>query len=631
MGITLPTDPPASRPFILLNDQPANGDGDRDVLGTREAAVHLAELIVASRFSTPFTLGIDAGWGMGKSSLMLQVQERLKAKADSGIEAVWFNAWTAEGAGALDGLIKSVLLSLDENVLRRGLRKIISKRQLMAGARILFIIIASYFHLTRVADEIWNRLSVDARSRNNIRTQMSEIFQQWSTKTKRSPNGRTMVVFIDDLDRCSNDVILEICEAMKLYLDVQGIAFVVGCDQAVLGQAALSAGGQSQNVANASYLEKIIQVTYTKPMPFDDQVEQLINSLARRSGTEAYFTDSVKRIVMGRSGKNPRRIKRLINSFVLEYSLDPGWAEFGAEALIVIILIRHFYPDFYTAIANPAANDIATEFLMYFDIRSNVHLGRAPSEEERRYFQAHLVRAPGEQYVAEDLLRLEQELPVTFPRVVRDIDFVALLRTLSNREDFDRLQRRLQRHPISSVISSEISAPFVAHLQEERDLTGLRVLWIDDQQEAVRYERDVLLALGVTVQMVTSGAEARSAIAERLPHVLISGITRQDDTSAALADLRAMRAAGIYSGPTVFYTDRVTPSRQRVADALKTFIATSPDALVEYLRTYLAGPVPDQDLIPTTGLQPTDPIDGDAAWPVRQGRDTASRWLTGEL
>ena len=84
---------------------------------------------------------------------MLQVQEQLKAKQDSGIEPVWFNAWTAEGASAINGLIKSVLLSLDENVLRRGLRKIASKHRLPARCRILFIILASYFHLTRVADE----------------------------------------------------------------------------------------------------------------------------------------------------------------------------------------------------------------------------------------------------------------------------------------------------------------------------------------------------------------------------------------------------------------------------------------------------------------------------------------------
>lgn len=616
---------------MLLNDQPARGSGGADVLGTEAAAVQLAGLIEASRNSTPFTLGIDAGWGMGKSSLMLQVQEQLKAKQDSGIEPVWFNAWTAEGASALDGLIKSVLLSLDENVLRRGLRKIASKHQLLAGCRILFIILASYFHLTRVADEIWDRLSVDARSRNNIRNQMAGMLQQWKGETKRSPNGRTMVVFIDDLDRCSNDVILEICEAMKLYLDVQGIAFVIGCDQAVLGQAALAAGRQSQNVANATYLEKIIQVTYTKPIPFDDQISDLIDTLAERSGTRSYFSDSVKGIVIERTGRNPRRIKRLINSFVLEYSLDPGWAGFGAEALIIIILMRQFYPDFYHVIADPTSDDIAAEFLAYYDIKTNSQLGRAPTDDERHFFEAHLVRAPEARYEPDDMSRLEEELPVTFPRLVRDIHFVSLLRTLSGRSDFYNLRRRLQRHPISAVTSEEIGISAMAHKEEERDLTGLHVLWIDDNLESIRSELATVIGLGAAVETATTGDEARAAIAERSPDVLISDIARPDGVNAGLNDLEAMRADGTYTGPVIFYSARVTPSRQRSAEALGASITTAPDVLLDYLRTYWEGMAPDPVTLSTGAPLPANQPRRDMAWPARKTRDKANSWLTGEL
>lgn len=615
---------------MLLNDQPVGGSDVHDVLGTHAAAVQLAGLIEASRNATPYTLGIDAGWGMGKSSLMLQVQDTLKAMHGSGIEPVWFNAWTAEGASALDGLIKSVLLSLDENVLRRGLRKIISKRQLLAGGRILFIILASYFHLTRVADEIWNRLSVDARSRNSIRNQMADMLQQWTGATKRSPNGRTMVVFIDDLDRCSNDVILEICEAMKLYLDVRGIAFVVGCDQAVLGQAALAIGRQSQNVANASYLEKIIQVSYTKPIPFDNQISDLIDELAERSGTRSYFSDSVKGIVIERTGRNPRRIKRLINSFVLEYSLDPGWETFGAEALIIVILMRHFYPDFYHVIANPTSDDIASEFLTYYDIKTNFQLARAPDDDERHFFEAHLVRAPGAQYEADDMSRLEEDLPVTFPRLVRDIHFVSLLKSLSRRSDYDSLRRRLQRHPIGAVTSEEIGISMKAH-EEEHDLTGLHILWIDDSHESIGSEIAAVIGMGAAVETVTTGDEARMAISKRNPDVFISDIARLGEPNAGLDDLQAIRADGIYIGPAIFYSARVTPSIQRVAEDLGATITAVPDELLSYLQTCRDGMIADPAALTASVPFPVAPQHRDMAWPTRRTRDKANSWLTGEL
>jgi CheY-like chemotaxis protein len=620
---------PSAATYRLLNDQPERGGAARDILGTHDAASRLAKLIEDSRDSTPFTVGIDAGWGMGKSSLMLQVQEQLRANPESGIEPVWFNAWTAEGTSALDGLIKSVLMSLDENVLRRGLRKILSRQQLMSGIRIVFIIAASYFHLTRVADEIWNRLSVDARSRNSIREQMAGMFEQWTRQTKRSPHGRTLVVFIDDLDRCSNDVILEVCEAMKLYLDVEGIAFVVGCDQAVLGQAALSAGRQSQNVANASYLEKIIQVTYTKPLPFQDQIEQLVGELAVRSGTASFFSDSVTRIVVDRTGRNPRRIKRLINSFVLEYRLDPGWEEFGAEALIIIIVIRQFYADFYHVIADPAAQDIAQEFLQYQEIRKHFQSGSEPTEEERQYYRAHDVRVPGSQYEAEDLTRLEDVLPVAFPHQARDADLASLLRSLSGREDYGRLSDRLRGHPIGAVTAQEI-LPNAAHSDERHDvLNGLHVLWIDDNPSSIEGERAQILDMGATVDLAATAEEARQLISLHPPDVLISDISRAGNSSAGLEDLAAMRADGAYRGPAIFYTARVTPARQRQAEALNAKITTGPSTLIELLRE-VTGSAPDAILLSTSiPRQPDQHDDADMETPTRNTRDRARDWLSG--
>jgi hypothetical protein len=42
-------------------------------------ADELADLILASAPSTPFTLGIEASWGVGKSSLMRRIEQRMKA------------------------------------------------------------------------------------------------------------------------------------------------------------------------------------------------------------------------------------------------------------------------------------------------------------------------------------------------------------------------------------------------------------------------------------------------------------------------------------------------------------------------------------------------------------------------
>ena len=287
--------------------------------------------------------------------------------------------------------------------------------------------------------------------------------------------------------------------------------------------------------------------------------------------------------------------------------------ELGAEALIIIILMRQFYPDFYHVIADPTSDDIAAEFLAYYDIKTNSQLGRAPNDDDRHFFEAHLARAPEARYEPDDMSGLEEELPVTFPRLVRDIHFVSLLRTLSGRSDFYSLRRRLQRHPISAVTSEEIGISAMAHKEEERDLTGLHVLWIDDNLESIRSELATVIGLDAAVETATTGDEARAAIAERSPDVLISDIARRDGVNAGLNDLEAMRADGIYTGPVIFYSARVTPLRERSAEALGASITTAPDVLLDYLRTYWEGMAPDPATLSTCARCPLTSHAG--TWP----------------
>jgi predicted KAP-like P-loop ATPase len=89
--------------FTLLGDQPHSGE--EDPLGFHELAESLAQLILASRRSTPFTLGIEAGWGMGKSTLMARLRERLAREGETAkVTTIEFNAWTADETGVPGGL-----------------------------------------------------------------------------------------------------------------------------------------------------------------------------------------------------------------------------------------------------------------------------------------------------------------------------------------------------------------------------------------------------------------------------------------------------------------------------------------------------------------------------------------------
>jgi predicted KAP-like P-loop ATPase len=91
----------------------------------------------------------------------------------------------------------------------------------------------------------------------------------------------TLVVLIDDLDRCTPDRIVENLEAVKLFLSVEHTAFVIGADRRIVEHAIRSryarpAQSDSQDPRRVSeleaedqlvrdYLEKLVQVPYSIP------------------------------------------------------------------------------------------------------------------------------------------------------------------------------------------------------------------------------------------------------------------------------------------------------------------------------------------------------------------------------
>ena len=128
-------------PYFLLKDEPIE-HGDEDFLGASGVAAGIASMLESSIKSSPFVLAVDAGWGMGKSSLLHQIEDHLSKRPE--IVKLHFNAWTSGGSDALEGLIKAVLAKLDRNSLRRGMRWLARQRNLLIVAQIMTGFAASF-------------------------------------------------------------------------------------------------------------------------------------------------------------------------------------------------------------------------------------------------------------------------------------------------------------------------------------------------------------------------------------------------------------------------------------------------------------------------------------------------------
>ena len=581
------TDP--DRSYRLLNDEPWAADRGEDVLGMTQIAADIASVLVASMGSSPFALAVDAGWGMGKSTLLRLIEDQLPD--DPKIVKLRFNAWTAEGANTLEGLIKSVLGGLDSNVLRRSVRRLARQRNVLIVSRLASGIAARFLGVPRLVDELWAQMGVDAKSRNEMRDWIDDMLGDWISRDGvRDPN-RALVVFIDDLDRCSDDVVVKVCEALKLYLDVRGLIFVIACDQSVLARGVALSGRGTASEGRA-YLEKIVQVAYRMPPPEEEQIRTLIRAYAYESGTVNLFDETVTNIITEGAGRNPRRIKRIINSFVLEYHLDSDWSQppLGSTLLVTAIILQHLYTPFYDLLVseNLDANPIG-EFIDYVCVRNGMSETPADGDDPwwgivHRTFKAYRLQPPDASTAREkpiaELERLERQLPEGFPALARNVAFIALLRRVEDAGANEALCAQLRSRPLATVRDSDLTpaAPV-------GPLAGWRIVCVDDNPESLSILVQMMEGDGASVKVHSARVGSDQDIQRSPPDAVISDITRGDDPVAGFKHIAQLRKSG-YDGSVVFFTSRVTPERRKQARELGALgIVTTERAVIDALRT----------------------------------------------
>lgn len=568
------------RKFRVLNDAPVGEGGNEDLLETTATARRLADLLLDSRSAAPFTLAIDAAWGSGKSSLLRAIDTALRDAPE--VSTVWFNAWTAERVGALQGLIKSVLLSFDRNVIRRAVRQLAGKQRLISWLRATTLIALSFVGLSRVVDELWRQLALDASSRNRIRDVVRDMATNWLAHASDEA-GRLLVVFVDDLDRCSNEQIIQVCEAMKLYLDVPGIVFVLACDSDVVLHAVRDRPGAGHADPEHGYLDKIIQVNHRVDPPSPQRANLLVAGYAARSGTEALFDQDMRALLIERTGGNPRAIKRLINTFVLEYHVRPEWDEAGPENLLKIVLLRQFYPSFYRLFIDSLDTDPIGDFLAYREFRLAAAVGRlgtdgAAARTRDLFGRKHLAApdaAASGPALDEALGRLERQLPAEFVQFGGDAEFSSLLAGLVSQVNTTMMRRVLRRRPLTSTPAPSDSPT---------ELNGLRVLWVDDDANDDFVLAREIRARGAQLVIVNDGVAAERQLRIFRPAVLVSDLRREGDDDTGYRDLARFRADGLHLGLAIFFTRYVTAERRKRASELDARITDSDSDVLSWLR-----------------------------------------------
>lgn len=278
----------------------------QDFLNFTVIADTVSELIRES-CGEPISIGVSGNWGAGKSSLIKMIGKSLKNDEKEGKYIFLdFNAWLYQGYDdAKNALLKSVAEKLnaeaDKNSPVAGKIKSFCKRinifqvaklatPLLLGltpfgamSGIISNLINSgstFFNNTDESKKLANSKDLTSNIENTSQ-ELKDVLVDNATKSVPQEISKlreefesilndlnvTLVVLVDDLDRCLPDTAISTLEAMRLLLFVKHTAFIIAADEEMIRNGVKSHFknvDMTEGMVN-SYFDKLIQVPITVP------------------------------------------------------------------------------------------------------------------------------------------------------------------------------------------------------------------------------------------------------------------------------------------------------------------------------------------------------------------------------
>jgi len=276
-----------------------------DFLNFSGVADTIAEIIVQAS-GRPISIGVSGAWGIGKSSMIKLTQTSLEVRPREDGERefifVEFNAWLYQGYDDARAALMDVIASkLEAEAEERG-TAVDKAKELMKRVKWLRIAklaagsaAALSFGLPPVGlvGEAWNlgqqalAGDVDAKLIGEAQEKAGEVAQAagglLGPRADTSPPkeiqalrdtfeetleelGVTLVVLIDDLDRCLPETTISTLEAIRLFLFLKNTAFVIAADNDMIKHAVRRHfEGIEDDLLVTNYFDKLIQVPIQVP------------------------------------------------------------------------------------------------------------------------------------------------------------------------------------------------------------------------------------------------------------------------------------------------------------------------------------------------------------------------------
>jgi len=329
-----------------------------------------------------FCVGVYGEWGTGKTTFMKLIKKGLEDKEDDkeNIITVWFDAWKYENQEqfALIPLLKTIIYSIEdtEDPKKRKLKDVLREAAIFTigvSSEVVSSVIAKYagektgelskIGLNKIEDRLTSELPNLKRlsdiDSNGIFYNGIRRIQEAIDKIKDVNPKFRIIIFIDDLDRCSEDKVLEILESMKIFLSLNGIIYVLGISYERIVELITKKYGGDRN---EEYLKKFVQIPITLSEWNEVEIGKLIDDLLLNKVIHADYQmiiQKYKRDIASVVQDNPRELKRFLNNLIITYEAYKLVAfeyeqvnEVFLQQLLLVQILKSQWKDVYTSMSN---------------------------------------------------------------------------------------------------------------------------------------------------------------------------------------------------------------------------------------------------------------------------------------
>ncbi|MCW1938119.1 KAP family NTPase [Pseudomonas sp. MDMC_285] len=464
-----------------FSDQPIRKN-DKDDLKNNQYAKGLLEFIKIA--DAPITIGIQGGWGSGKTSLINLLQNELETDGHS--LCINVNAWqqslfTDSSGGAianslLDAVYNSFGQSIAKSKLSDELKKeilstengleAISKKLWQIGVKASTFVAKSAMRTVGIdpadsATESIENIPRPSQLFNELRGSLSKATEVLNQKT----DYKNLVIFVDDLDRIQPDTAVEVLDVLKNIFDIEHCISILAIDYDVVIKGLQRKFGEKNHENEREfrqYFDKIIQIPFSMPVgSYKHNTLPLLRNLF--SGLEIQISqedlNDMNRVALKSTDGVPRSVKRIVNTLSLlrtinrveKKSLLQGEPDESADdsekiftkVQFITVCLQINFPEIHRALSSyPAFHD--------WTIQEIVKEWKIDPQISQDHIDTHLSSAPEEWQKA--LLALTSISTWLKDKTEDILDIMNILKSvLANEDGLQILQEALNSTSVTSA------------------------------------------------------------------------------------------------------------------------------------------------------------------------------------